>query len=44
VPLALLDNDDGYLDASVIVGNSRSPTDLAPQSGHLSLLRPASAP
>jgi hypothetical protein len=37
VPTALLGNDDGYLDAAVIVGNGRSPTDLAPQSGHLSL-------
>jgi hypothetical protein len=38
VPSALIGNDDGYLDASVIVANSRSITDLAPQSGHLSLL------
>ncbi len=42
VPSALIDNDDGYVDAAVIVGNQgRSPTDLAPQSGHLSLVPPA---
>jgi len=41
VPSALIANDDGYLDATVIVGNSKSPTDLAPSSGHLSLLRPS---
>ena len=44
IPSALIGNDDGYLDASVIVGNSRSPTDLAPQTGHLSLQRPSSTP
>lgn len=44
VPSALLANDDGYVDAAVIVGNSKSPTDFAPQSGHLSLPRPTSAP
>jgi hypothetical protein len=44
VPYATIGNDDGYLDASVIVGNGRSPTDLAPQNGRLSLLRPASTP
>lgn len=41
VPSALIANDDGYLDAAVIVGNGKSPTDLAPQSGHLSLARPS---
>lgn len=42
IPSSLLGDDDGYLDAAVIVGNSgRSPTDLAPQSGHLSLTPPA---
>jgi len=41
VPSALLANDDGYVDAAVIVGNSKSPTDFAPQRGHLSLPRPA---
>jgi hypothetical protein len=42
VPSALIGNDDGYVDAAVIVGNQgRSPTDLAPQSGHLSLMPPA---
>jgi hypothetical protein len=42
VPSALLGNDDGYVDAAVIVGNQgRSPTDLAPQTGHLSLQPPA---
>ncbi|HEX7978391.1 MAG TPA: hypothetical protein VF461_07305 [Gemmatimonadaceae bacterium] len=40
VPSALIGNDDGYLDAAVIVANSRSITDLAPQSGHLSLSPP----
>jgi hypothetical protein len=44
VPAALLGNDDGYVDAAVIVGNQgHSPTDLAPQTGHLSL-RPAETP
>jgi hypothetical protein len=42
IPSSRLGDDDGYLDAAVIVGNSgRSPTDLAPQSGHLSLTPPA---
>ena len=41
VPSVLIGNDDGYVDAAVIVGNQgRSPTDLAPQTGHLSLLPP----
>jgi len=41
VPAALIGNDDGYVDAAVIVGNQgRSPTDLAPQTGHLSLRPP----
>jgi hypothetical protein len=41
VPSALLGDDDGYIDAAVIVGNQgHSPTDLAPQSGHLSLNPP----
>jgi hypothetical protein len=40
VPSALIGNDDGYLDAAVIVGNGRSPTDLAPATGHLSLQPP----
>jgi hypothetical protein len=41
VPAVLIGNDDGYVDAAVIVGNQgRSPTDLAPQTGHLSLLPP----
>ena len=38
VPAVTIGNDDGYVDAAVIVGNGRSPTDLAPQTGHLSLL------
>ncbi len=42
VPSSLIANDDGFVDAAVIVGNGRSPTDLAPQSGHLSLLPPPS--
>ena len=42
VPSAQLGNDDGYVDAAVIVGNQgHSPTDLAPQTGHLSLQPPA---
>lgn len=41
VPSTLLGDDDGYLDAGVIVGNGRSPTDLAPATGHLSLQPPA---
>ena len=41
VPAALIGNDDGYVDAAVIVGNQgRSPTDFAPQTGHLSLQAP----
>lgn len=41
VPSALLGDDDGYVDAAVIVGNQgHSPTDLAPQTGHLSLRPP----
>jgi hypothetical protein len=44
IPAALLGNDDGYVDAAVIVGNSKSPTDLAPQNGNLSLPRPSSGP
>jgi hypothetical protein len=42
VPASLLANDDGFVDVAVIVGNGRSPTDLAPQSGHLSLQPPPS--
>jgi len=42
VPSPLLGGDDGYVDAAVIVGNQgRSPTDLAPTSGHLALRPPA---
>lgn len=37
IPKALIANDDGYVDASVIVGNGRSPTDFAPTNGHLSM-------
>ena len=44
VPASLLGGDDGFVDAAVIVGNGRSPTDIAPQSGHLSLRPASSAP
>lgn len=35
IPLSALGNDDGFLNAAVIVGTLREPTDIAPNSGHL---------
>ena len=35
IPLSALGNDDGFLDAAIIVGTLREPTDIAPNSGHL---------
>lgn len=37
VPWALLRNDDGNLDATVLVGNGLDATDFAPRNGHVSL-------
>jgi len=41
IPRAALGNDDGFLDAAVIVGNGHHATDLAPQQGRLTLGSPA---
>lgn len=35
IPLSALGNDDGFLNAAVIVGTLREPTDIAPNAGHL---------
>ena len=35
IPLSALGNDDGYLNAAVIVGTLAEATDIAPNSGHL---------
>lgn len=35
IPLSALGGDDGYVNAAVIVGTLREPTDIAPNSGHL---------
>lgn len=37
VPLTLLGNDDGYVDVATVIGTPHGPTDIAPNSGHLSL-------
>jgi hypothetical protein len=37
VPRAMLDNDDGFLNATALVGNSTTPTDIIPEVGHLTL-------
>jgi plastocyanin len=37
VPRALLGDDDGYLNAAVVVGHDGGATDFAPQSGHLTV-------
>lgn len=37
VPRALLRDDNGWLNAAVVVGHSLSATDFAPQSGHLTV-------
>jgi hypothetical protein len=35
IPRSALGNDDGFLNAAVVVGTLREPTDIAPNSGHL---------
>lgn len=40
IPRALLANDDGFVNAAAIVGMLGRPTDLIPESGHLTLERP----
>jgi hypothetical protein len=37
IPRLLLGNDDGFLNAAAIVGRTGSPSDIVPQSGHLTL-------
>lgn len=37
IPRALLGNDDGFLNAAAIVGTSRSPNDVIPDNGHLTV-------
>lgn len=39
IPKALLGNDDGFLDAAAITGTVGVPTDIVPQTGHLTLAR-----
>jgi hypothetical protein len=43
VPRAMLQNDDGFLNAAAIVGSIHHPTDFVPQTGHLTLGAPALA-
>jgi hypothetical protein len=40
IPRALLQNDDGFVNAAAIIGAVHRPTDFVPQTGHLTL-RPA---
>lgn len=40
IPLELLGNDDGYVNAAAIVGIIGSPTDFVPNAGHLALSPP----
>jgi hypothetical protein len=40
VPRAMLQNDDGFLNAATIIGAIHRPTDFAPQVGHLTLDAP----
>jgi len=35
IPRSALGGDDGFLNAAIIVGTLREPTDIAPNSGHL---------
>jgi hypothetical protein len=35
IPRSALGNDDGFLNAAVIVGTLKEATDIAPNSGHL---------
>jgi hypothetical protein len=37
VPKLFLGDDDGFLNASAIVGTARRPTDIVPETGHLTL-------
>jgi hypothetical protein len=37
IPRRLLGNDDGFLNAAVVVGRTGSVSDIVPQSGHLTL-------
>jgi hypothetical protein len=37
IPKALIGNDDGFVNAAAIVGNSTLPTDFVPKAGHLTL-------
>ena len=39
VPRAMLGNDDGWVNAAVVVGHSHGATDIAPQVGHLTVGR-----
>lgn len=41
IPRAAIGNDDGFVDAAVIVGNGHDATDVAPQQGRLRLGAPA---
>ena len=35
IPRSALGNDDGFLNAAIVVGTLREPTDIAPNAGHL---------
>lgn len=37
IPRTMLGNDDGFVNVAAIVGTSGRPTDLVPESGHLTL-------
>lgn len=37
IPHAMLGDDDGFLNAAAIVGTGASPTDIIPESGHLTV-------
>jgi hypothetical protein len=37
IPRAVLGNDDGFLNATALVGNSSTPTDIIPEQGHLTI-------
>lgn len=40
IPRALIGNDDGFLNAAAIMGSAKSPTDIVPNNGHLTLSDP----
>ncbi len=44
IPRSALGNDDGFLNAAIVVGTLREPTDIAPNSGHLKVGGTAPAP